>query len=147
MPIGVVGRCFGHRGNAGNEEVLRRDQAKEGAARPPAGFLSVAPAASPVVRSGPEAPVLTTVLMLIGCRQIEDAVQSDVTGSVVDNRGDPVGDATVRLFDLLDNTAFVEGGDVASATAYIDREAVLGSTHSVAEGTTGDDGQVALEAV
>src|SRR5690349_16176231 len=58
---------------------------------------------------------------------VEDAVSSDVVGRVNDNRGQPVEGVTVKLFDLLDNTDFVEGSDIRSLEAYIDKEAVLAS--------------------
>src|SRR5689334_24808015 len=55
---------------------------------------------------------------------VKDAVSSDITGSVTDNRGQPVEGVTVRIFNLLDNTDFVEGSDIGSLEAYIDREKV-----------------------
>src|SRR6187549_1186363 len=68
---------------------------------------------------------------------VTDAIETDVTGLVQDDQGEPVVGATVRLYGLLDNTSFVEGGDVESASAYIDREAVLASNNTLGTGQTG----------
>ncbi len=80
-------------------------------------------------------------IALLGCKQTHDVLDTDITGQVVDNRGEPVEGATVRLFGLLDNTHFVEGSDIQSGEAYIDREAVLASRDTVATGQTGADGR------
>src|SRR5688572_16803536 len=84
---------------------------------------------------------------LAGCKETEDALGTDITGRVLDNRGEPVAGVRVRLYGLLENTDFVEGGDVWSATAYIDRDAVLASNNTVASGETGADGRFELSAI
>jgi hypothetical protein len=84
---------------------------------------------------------------LVGCKETEDALGTDITGQVLDNRGEPVAGVTVRLYGLLENTEFVQGGDVWSATAYIDRDAVLASSNTVARGETGADGRFELSAI
>lgn len=93
-------------------------------------------------------------IALLGCKETndaldatEDALKTDVTGRVLDNRGEPVEGVSVRLFGLLDNTNFVEGGDIRSGQAYIDREAVLAGTDTVATGQTGADGRFKLDAI
>ena len=55
--------------------------------------------------------------------------------------------ARVRLYALSDNTAFVEGSDISSAEAYINREAVLASNNTVASGQTGADGSFKVGAI
>lgn len=84
---------------------------------------------------------------LAGCEKTKDALETDITGQVVDDRGAPVVGASVRLYALLDNTDFVEGSDITSAEAYIDREAVLASNNTVASGQTGADGRFTLGAI
>jgi hypothetical protein len=84
---------------------------------------------------------------LIGCKQTHDVLDTDITGRVLDNRGEPVEGVTIRLFGLLDNTNFVEGSDVRSAEAYINRDAVLASNDTVATGKTGADGRFQLAAI
>jgi hypothetical protein len=84
---------------------------------------------------------------LPACKQTHDVLDTDITGRVLDNRGEPVEGVTVRLFGLLDNTNFVEGSDIQSARAYIDREAVLASRDTVATGETGADGRFELAAI
>jgi uncharacterized protein YfaP (DUF2135 family) len=86
-------------------------------------------------------------IALMGCKQTHDVLDTDITGRVLDNRGEPVDGVTVRLFGLLDNTNFVEGSDIRSAEAYIDREAVLASRDTVATGQTGADGRFKLAAI
>jgi hypothetical protein len=86
-------------------------------------------------------------LLFAGCKEAEDALSSDVTGQVLDNRGEPVAGATVRLYSLLDNSDFVEGSDITSAEAYIDREAVLASRNWLATAQTGDDGRCEMGAI
>jgi hypothetical protein len=86
-------------------------------------------------------------IALLGCKQTHDVLDTDITGRVLDNRGEPVEGVTVRLFGLLDNTNFVEGSDIESAEAYIDREAVLASRDTVATGQTGADGRFGLAAI
>jgi hypothetical protein len=86
-------------------------------------------------------------IALLGCKQTHDVLDTDITGQVLDNRGEPVEGVTVRLFGLLDNTNFVEGSDIRSAQAYIDREAVLASNDTVATGQTGADGRFGLAAI
>jgi hypothetical protein len=81
------------------------------------------------------------------CKEANKALETDITGQVTDNRGQPVAGALVRLYTLLDNTHFVEGGDVRSGRAYIDRAAVLASVNSVSAGETGPDGRFHLGAI
>jgi hypothetical protein len=88
-----------------------------------------------------------SALALPGCKEAHDVLDADITGRVLDNRGEPVEGATVRLYGLLDNTDFVEGGDIRSAEAYIDREAVLASRDTVATGETDADGRFELGAI
>ncbi len=92
--------------------------------------------------------VLFTCLSM-GCEPVSDGVdqvknadvlESEVTGRVTDNRGQPIAGATVELFDLAANTNFVEGGDVRGATAYIDREAILASDNAARTGQSTADG-------
>jgi hypothetical protein len=87
------------------------------------------------------------LLPLSACKEANEALETDITGRVTDNRGEPVAGATVRLYTLLGNTHFVKGSDIASAEAYIDREAVLASDNTVSTGTTGGDGRFNLGAV
>jgi hypothetical protein len=86
-----------------------------------------------------------------GCKEVKDKVEdtfgTDITGLVNDDKGQPVEGASVRLFTLTGNTDFVEGGDLGSGEAYIDREKVLASTNSVDRGTTGADGRFKLKAI
>jgi hypothetical protein len=88
---------------------------------------------------------------LLGCSDVKDTANdvlgTDITGRVLDDRGDPVAGATVRLYGLLDNTNFVEGGDINSGQAYIDREAVLASNNTLTSGATGEDGRFKLSAI
>jgi hypothetical protein len=79
-------------------------------------------------------------------RTIDEAVESEVTGRVLDDQGEPVVGVRVRLYDLLDNTDFVEGHDIGSLEAYIDKQAVLESDNDLAEATTDDDGDFLIEA-
>ena len=78
---------------------------------------------------------------------VTDAIETDVTGLVQDDEGEPVVGATVRLYGLLDNTNFVEGSDIESASAYIDREAVLASNNTLGTGQTGADGRFKLSEI
>ena len=78
-------------------------------------------------------------------KDVEDAVKSEVKGSVTDNRGQPIDGVTVRLYDLLDNTDFVEGSDIESLEAYIDREAVLASGNDVASAVTDEQGRITFD--
>jgi hypothetical protein len=91
---------------------------------------------------------------LIGCskarevgRAATEALETDITGQVQDDRGEPVAGMSVRLYGLLENTDFVEGGDVRSGRAYIDREAVLASGNTLASGETEEDGSFKLSAI
>ena len=95
-----------------------------------------------------------SALTLGGCKETEDALDAtedalgtDITGQVLDNRGEPVAGMTVRLYGLLDNTDFVEGSDVSSVSAYINRDAVLASNNTVTSGETGADGRFELSAI
>ena len=103
-------------------------------------------------------PALISAALLASCKAVDDAfgdaeegvddvVSSEVTGRVEDDRGEPVAGARVRIYDLLDNTHFVEGSDIASAEAYIDRAAVLESDNDVGSARTGDDGRFVIEEV
>src|SRR5215204_4329345 len=85
--------------------------------------------------------------LLGGCEETKEALETDITGQVLDDRGEPVVGASVRLYALLDNTSFVEGGDISSAEAYINREAVLASNNTVASGQTGADGSFEVGAI
>jgi hypothetical protein len=99
--------------------------------------------------SGVAALGLLCGVSLVGCKdaadEIEDIFTSEVTGQVTDNHGQPVPGSSVRLYNLLDNTDFVEGSDISSAEAYIDREAVLASTNTVDTTQTGDDGRFVFD--
>jgi hypothetical protein len=95
-----------------------------------------------------------STLAIVGCKQTEDALEEtedalsvDVTGQVLDDRGEPVAGMSVRLYGLLDNTDFVEGSDVRSASAYINRDAILASSNTVASGETAADGRFKLSAI
>jgi hypothetical protein len=95
-----------------------------------------------------------STLAIAGCKQTEDALEetedalsTDITGQVLDNRGEPVEGVSVRLYGLLENTDFVEGGDVESASAYINRDAVLASSNTVTTGETAGDGRFELRAI
>ncbi len=90
---------------------------------------------------------LGILTLFAGCKKTKEALSTDITGQVIDNRGEPVAGATVRLYSLLDNTDFVEGSDITSAEAYIDREAVLASGNWLATGETGDDGRFEMDAI
>lgn len=76
-----------------------------------------------------------------------DALQSQVTGRVEDDHGEPIAGATVLLYDLVANTDFVEGGDVRAQEAYIDREAILGADGALDTATTGEDGTFTFDGV
>jgi hypothetical protein len=78
---------------------------------------------------------------------VVDTVSSEVKGSVTDNRGQPVEGATVRLYNLLDNTDFVTGGNLGSLEAYIDREAVLSSDNDLRNAVTKADGHFSFKAL
>ncbi len=98
--------------------------------------------------------LLSSTIWCAGCQQTEDALDAtedalgaDVTGRVLDNRGEPVAGVTVRLYGLLGNTEFVEGGDIESASAYINRDAVLASNNTITSGETGADGSFELSAI
>jgi hypothetical protein len=95
---------------------------------------------------------IASTLVLAGCTLFEDAkdkldLDSEVSGRITDNRGDPVAGARLRLFDLQDNQDFVEGGDISSGEAFIDREAVLASTNSVESTVSDDDGELRIDGV
>jgi hypothetical protein len=77
-------------------------------------------------------------------KEINKTLEADVRGQVLDNRGKPVAGATVRLYALTDNTNFVKGGDITSAEAYIDKEAVLASDNAVSSGDTDAEGRFKL---
>ena len=72
------------------------------------------------------------------------ALETDISGRVVDDRGEPVEGMSIRLYGLLDNTQFVEGGDVRSGRAYIDREAILASNNTLGTAQTDADGRFRL---
>ncbi|MEO8178616.1 MAG: hypothetical protein ABI895_07275 [Deltaproteobacteria bacterium] len=88
-----------------------------------------------------------SAVAFLGCKQANDVLGTDISGQVLDDRGDPVAGATVRLYGLLENTNFVEGGDVYSAQAYIDRDAVLASNNTLTQGETKEDGSFKLSAI
>jgi hypothetical protein len=87
---------------------------------------------------------------LNGCEkekeEVEEALESKITGQVVDNRGQPVAGATVKLYNLLSNTNFVEGSDISSGVAYIDKAAILASNNTITTGQTREDGKFTLGA-
>ncbi len=93
------------------------------------------------------AGVSACTLLFAGCKETKEALESDIRGQVLDNRGEPVAGATVRLYSLLGNTDFVEGSDISSAEAYIDREAVLASSNWLATAQTGSDGRFEMGAI
>ncbi len=85
---------------------------------------------------------------LFGCKKAaEEVIGTDVNGVVTDNRGQPVADATVRLYDLFDNTNFVEDTSLTSAEAYINRESVLASSNTERTIQTGADGRFKMNDV
>ena len=75
------------------------------------------------------------------------ALETDISGRVVDDRGEPVEGMSIRLYGLLDNTQFVEGGDVRSGRAYIDREAILASNNTLGTAQTDADGRFRLSEI
>jgi hypothetical protein len=85
-------------------------------------------------------------LALAACSETKEVVGSDITGRVLDNHGQPVVGARVRLYSLTDNTHFVEGGDIGQLEAYIDREAVLASNDSAGSADTDADGNFEIKA-
>jgi hypothetical protein len=87
------------------------------------------------------------IVLGFGCKQANDLLGTDISGRVLDDRGEPVAGATVRLYGLFDNTNFVEGGDIRSGQAYIDREAVLASNDTLTSGETDADGRFELSAI
>jgi hypothetical protein len=98
--------------------------------------------------------LISSTLVSMGCKQTEavleeteNALEADISGRVLDNRGEPVAGVTVRLYGLLGNTNFVEGGDIESASAYINRDAVLASENTVTSGETDADGRFDLDAI
>lgn len=105
------------------------------------------------------APALLAAIVVMGsCKDVEDGaedvgdtvedtVSAKVTGRVTDNRGQPVANATVRLFALLDNTDFVEDTDVGSLEALIDKEAVLASDNDLRSAVTKADGKFSFKAL
>jgi hypothetical protein len=90
-------------------------------------------------------PLALTALLMGGCDltsdDLDDLTTTEVRGRVLDNRGQPVAGATVRLYDLLQNRHFVVGSDIDAQEAYVDKDAVYGSTNSVASAQTGEDGR------
>ncbi|MEY2931142.1 MAG: hypothetical protein RL033_1891 [Pseudomonadota bacterium] len=91
---------------------------------------------------------------LFGCskaeevgHQVTSALETDISGRVVDDRGEPVEGMSIRLYGLLDNTQFVEGGDVRSGRAYIDREAILASNNTLGTTQTDADGRFRLSEI
>jgi hypothetical protein len=77
---------------------------------------------------------------------IDEAVESEISGRVIDDNGAAVAGVRVRLYDLLDNTDFVEGHDITSLEAYIDKEAVFESDNDLADATTDEEGRFVIEA-
>jgi hypothetical protein len=87
-----------------------------------------------------------------GCELLDKAkdkvdIGSEVTGRITDNRGEPIEGAQLRLFDLRENQDFVEGSDIMSGEAYIDREAVLASDNSIESTRSDEDGNLLIEGV
>jgi hypothetical protein len=98
--------------------------------------------------------LLSSGSALMGCSKVKDvghsatnALETDITGQVQDDRGEPVAGMSVRLYGLLDNTNFVEGSDVKSGRAYIDRDAILASNNTLATGETDSDGKFKVKAI
>lgn len=99
-----------------------------------------------------------TCAALAGCKEtkgalddaddaVQEAVGSEVEGRVLDDNGEPVAGVRVRIYDLLDNTHFVEGHDISSLEAYIDRAAILESDNDLADAVTDDDGHFLIDDV
>jgi uncharacterized protein YfaP (DUF2135 family) len=92
-----------------------------------------------------------TALLATGCDitsdDLDDLRTSEVTGRVVDNRGQPVAGATVRLYDLAQNRNFVTGSDINAAQAYVDKDAVFASTNVVTSAQTAADGTFRITGV
>ena len=87
-------------------------------------------------------------ISLFGCKKTaEKIIGTDVNGVAADNRGQPVAGATVRLYNLLDNTEFVHDTDILSAEAYINREAVLASNNTERSVQTRADGRFTMDGV
>ena len=84
-------------------------------------------------------------VQLGGCSElfggIDEPTLTRVSGRVADNRGEPVADARVKLFGLLEHTDFVEGGDVMSGEAYIDKAAIIGADGERDSVRTDGDGE------
>src|SRR5688500_17722787 len=97
--------------------------------------------------------IVIAATLFVGCDSndveddIDDVTQSEVRGQVLDNRGQPIAGATVRLFDLTANTNSVEGGDVRSLSAYSDRVAVRGSTTALTTAQTDGEGRFVIDDV
>jgi hypothetical protein len=82
-----------------------------------------------------------------GCDTAKDLLKSEITGKVIDSKGQPVEGATIKLFDLTANTDFVSGGDINSAEGQIDPAKVANSDNTVATATTGADGTFTMSDV
>ena len=98
--------------------------------------------------------ILVTLVpgLAAGCELFDDAkdklgLGSEVSGRITDNRGDPIEGAQLRLFDLRENQDFVEGSDISSGEAFIDREAVLASDNSIESTRSDADGNLLIEDV
>ena len=73
-----------------------------------------------------EALVLSAVVAMLGCSETKavghaatEALETDITGQVVDDRGEPVEGMTVRLYGLLENTVHRSRGR-AGLQQYLD---------------------------
>jgi hypothetical protein len=103
------------------------------------------------MRTAHRARILLVVgtAQLVGCsdlfHDITDPALTRVSGSVVDNRGEPVADARVKIFGLLEHTDFVEGGDAMSGQAYIDKAAIIASDGERDSANTDDDGNFEIK--
>ncbi len=91
--------------------------------------------------------VLFSASALVGCDALDDLLKAKVSGKVVDDSGNPIEGAEVKLYGLSENTDFVEGGDPASAEAYIIPEKIVASNNTKATAITGADGTFVMEDV
>ncbi len=86
-----------------------------------------------------------------GCDDATDALgdltKSEITGKVINNRGEPVEGATIKLFDVLKNTDFVVGADFDSGEGLIDPEKVANSDNTITTATTDAEGKISLSGV
>ena len=84
--------------------------------------------------------LLVFALGTTGCDEAAKLLKSKVSGKVVNAKGEPVEGANVKLFNLTDNTNFVVGADIQSASGEIDPVAVATGTNTTGEMATLADG-------